>query len=79
MNIGHTNLLLEAFEPDDEVRYAMVRQCLPCLDVVELGLSWTKTADVVVCRQDSLKQLVTQHEGNHSDSRIGLIHDYCMT
>jgi len=39
----------------------MVRQRLPSLDVAQLGLGWTKSADVVVCRKDSLKQLVTRH------------------
>ena len=54
-----TDLFLKALEPDDEVGNTVVRQRLPRFDVAEFGLSRTQAGYVVVRRQDSLKQLVT--------------------
>ena len=44
------DLLLESLEADDEVGESVVRQRLPRFDVVQLRLSRTQAADVVVCR-----------------------------
>jgi len=39
--MSNADLLLEAFEPDDEVGHAMVRQGLPRFDVAQFRLGRT--------------------------------------